>query len=193
MWLGLGVVNMSCCSVNVFDFVQGKLHKHFNVSVNFPAQNGTSNITCSALIKHLLSTRATTLWKMLMNVKFFKAQILTGNSTGNVLVSHALNMSSSLSKWACSIESRFIVKGLFLRWWPLSTMLGGSFNNFKCQYQGCLNNTIFLVWSHVLYVEHTLYVITNCGKSQWVTPPLFSIIPQALLEANIPWKLLFLS
>ena len=68
-----------------------------------------------ALITHLLSIRSTTSWKMLINNKF-KAQTLTGNPTGNyrsqLLASRALKMSSSFSKSARSIESRFVVKSV---------------------------------------------------------------------------------
>ena len=71
-----------------------------------------SNKTCFALITHLLSTRATTSWKMLMNNEF-KADTSTGNPTRNsrcnTLASHALNMSCSFGQSARLIESRCVV------------------------------------------------------------------------------------
>ena len=45
----------------------------------------------------------------------------------------------------------------------------------------------------MLYVEHILYVITNCGQHQWAIPSLFSIALQALQQENITRKLLSLS
>ena len=76
--------------------------------------NNGSNKTCFALIAHLLSIRAITSWKMLMNNKF-KAQTLT-NPTGNfrfqILASRALNMSCYFSQSVRSIESSCVVKSI---------------------------------------------------------------------------------
>ena len=50
--------NMSCWSVNSFDFAREKLHERFSAIAVFPAQSRTNyqtNQTCFALITHLLS------------------------------------------------------------------------------------------------------------------------------------------
>ena len=66
-----------------------------------------------ALITHLLSIRATTSWKMLMNMEF-KADTWTGNPTRNsrchTLASRALDMSCSFGQSERSLESRCVVK-----------------------------------------------------------------------------------
>ena len=106
---------MSCWSVNLFDFGWEKLHQRFSTSAVFAAQNRTNqqtNKTYFALIMHLLSIRATTSWKMLMNNKF-KVLTSTGNPSGNshshILTSHAINMSCSFSQSVRSIESKCVV------------------------------------------------------------------------------------
>ena len=112
--------NMSCCTVNSFDFAREKLHECFSASAVCPVQNRTNKQnkkTCFALFKHLLSIRTTTSWKFLMNNKF-KAQTLTGNPTGNlcchVLASRDFNMSCSFDQSACSIESRCVINPSFV-------------------------------------------------------------------------------
>ena len=44
--------------------------------------------------------------------------------------------------------------------------VGGSFNLFMCQHQGC---PIFLIWSYVLHILHISCVIKNCGQHQQVS------------------------
>ena len=78
--------------------------------------------------------------------------------------------------------------GAFLRWWPLSTIVGGSFNLFLATTGDVWIIPSFRIWDYVMHVEHVSCVITNCGQHQWVIPSLW-----ALLEENTSRKLLSLS
>ena len=51
--------------------------------------------------------------------------------------------------------------------------VGGSFNFFKYQHWGCLNNTIFQILDYVLHAEHISCVIMNCCQQQWFITFLF--------------------
>ena len=103
---------MFCWSLNTFDFARENC---ISASVQFFSAKSnelTDQQDIFALITHLLSIRATTSWKMLMNDEF-QAQTSTGNPTGNsrchILASCALNMSCSFGQSTCSIESRCVV------------------------------------------------------------------------------------
>ena len=81
----------------------------------------------------------------------------------------------------------------FLRWWPPSTVWAGPLVFLWPPPGGVWIIPSFRIWGYVLYVEHILCVITNCGQHQWAIPSLFSIALEALLEENITRKLLSLS
>ena len=157
--------NMSCWSVNSFDFAREKLHERFSAIAVFPAQSRTNyqtNQTCFALITHLLSVWGTTSWKMLMDNKF-KAQTSTGtpawNSHCHVLFSHALNMSCSFGQSVRSIESRCMVMVLYFFVVPYLTVL--------CHYQTViiLQNAIL---SNLQYKTHLIkYQYCSSLRCSW--------------------------
>ena len=145
-------------------FAREKLHERFSASAVFPVQNRTNkltNNTCFALITHLLSIRATTSWKKLMNNEF-KAQTFTGNRTGNsrchVLALRALNMSFGQS--ARLKESRCVVLGhVYWTWCKniLPIVQASSYKSFVkwAQGQKVLNNlsTKLMQSSYVAHVK----------------------------------------
>ena len=81
----------------------------------------------------------------------------------------------------------------FLRWWPPSTVWVGPLVFLWPPPGGVWIIPSFRIWGYVLYVEHILCVITNCGQHQWAIPSHFSIALETLLEENITRKLLSLS
>ena len=127
-----------------------------------------------ALITHLLSIRAKTSWKMLIDNNF-RAQTLTRNPTGNyrcqILASCVLSMSCSFSQSALSIESSCVVYRQICDWtchiphWQRSL--------------GLLEQILFNIW-------HALYDRDSDGMILY----MWCIICVLWMTMNILWILL---
>ena len=98
-------------------------------------------------------------------------------------LSHYLDQWSFINLWVGG-------RGLFLRWWPPSTMWVGPliFSNATTRdvwiVRSCLR-----ICGYVLHVKHISCDITNCGQHQWIIPSPFSIALYALLDENITRKI----
>ena len=92
--------NMSCWSVNSFDFSSENSNESTDQQDMFCFNHASTFYTSNNIVKMLINNK-------------FKAQTLTGNPTGNyryqLLSSRTLNMSCSFSQSARSIESRCVV------------------------------------------------------------------------------------
>ena len=79
----------------------------------------------------------------------------------------------------------WVFGGLFLRWWPPSTVRGPLIFFISVTTRDVWIIPSFWIWGYVLHVEHISCVITNCDQHQRVIPSLFSIALWDLLEENI--------
>ena len=101
---------------------------------------------------------------------------------------------SSVMTWRKTLAFEvWVGDGGFLRWWPPSTNVGGSFNLFMATTGDVWIIPCFRIWNYVLHVDHVSCVIMNCGQHQWVIPSPLSIALQALLEENTTRKVISLS
>ena len=91
--------------------------------------------------------------------------------------------------WSCEIINTAVCAwGLGVNLWVVATFnhVGGYFNIFMCNHQGCLNNPILFNWGlcaacWVHFIYHRELWPTSVG-----IPSHFSIILQVLLEKRLP-------